>query len=130
MADEAHDGGCLCGAVRYRFSGEPEQSAWCHCRSCRLATGAPAVAFLGLDRARFAWTTQEPSYHASSPGVRRGFCPVCGTALSYEAERKADVIDIHTATLDDPDRFPPTGTYYGVERIAWFPATGEHAGTL
>ena len=37
------EGGCLCGAVRYRISGTPVSSSVCRCRSCRPASGAPGV---------------------------------------------------------------------------------------
>ena len=40
------EGGCLCGAVRYRISGSPLSSVNCHCESCRRASGAPAVAWI------------------------------------------------------------------------------------
>jgi hypothetical protein len=38
------EGGCLCGAVRYRLNGEIEESAYCHCRTCQRQSGAPVVA--------------------------------------------------------------------------------------
>jgi len=43
---EMSEGGCLCGAVRYRMVGAPLSSAICHCASCRRASGAPTVAWL------------------------------------------------------------------------------------
>ncbi len=39
-------GGCLCGAVRYRVTGEPEATSHCHCYSCRRATGGPTLAWV------------------------------------------------------------------------------------
>ncbi|MDA1072262.1 MAG: hypothetical protein O2825_12805 [Proteobacteria bacterium] len=39
----AHEGGCLCGAVRYRVTSAPQVSCYCCCATCQGATGAPAV---------------------------------------------------------------------------------------
>jgi hypothetical protein len=38
---EIHEGGCLCGAVRYRVAGEPTVAGVCHCSFCKRRTGSP-----------------------------------------------------------------------------------------
>jgi hypothetical protein len=43
--DVLHQGGCLCGAVRYRITRQPVAMTRCHCRSCRLASGSPVMAW-------------------------------------------------------------------------------------
>ena len=49
-------GGCLCGAVRYRVEGEPLASGICHCRTCRKAASAPTLPFVVFPADRFAFT--------------------------------------------------------------------------
>jgi hypothetical protein len=34
------EGGCQCGAVRYRLEGEPRGLAACHCRDCQRQSGS------------------------------------------------------------------------------------------
>ena len=112
-------GGCLCGAIRYRITAAPLVTSFCHCRSCRLATGAPAVAWVILPRDGLVFDRGEPVAFTSSPGKRRTFCGRCGTSLTYERDDRPDSIDIHTATLDEPDAFPPVREIWLEEKIAW-----------
>jgi len=119
------DGGCLCSAVRYRFSGTHSSSANCHCRSCRRASGAPAVAWITVRRSDFTILSGTPAVFHSSPGVTRQFCDRCGTALTYATERHPDMIDITTASLDYPDDYPPTAEVWLEHRLSWQPVSPD-----
>jgi hypothetical protein len=114
-----HEGGCLCGAVRYRVTSAPRALVLCHCRSCRRAAGAPSLAWAIFQAADFAFTSGKPATFASSPGVERGFCGQCGTTLTYADADRPDVADVTTATLDNPDAFAPTKEIWLEEKIAW-----------
>ena len=46
---EAIEGGCLCGAVRYRAFWPAYGITHCHCQTCRRASGAPFVTWAGFD---------------------------------------------------------------------------------
>jgi hypothetical protein len=111
-------GGCLCGAVRYTATAAPSATSLCHCRSCRLASGAPSVAWVVFAVQDVAFEGERTAY-ASSPGVTRTFCGRCGTSLTWQRDDRADTIDLQTATLDDPDAFPPAKEIWVGEKIAW-----------
>lgn len=100
---QAHEGGCLCGRVRYRIDGDLGPAAHCHCRSCRRASGALAVTWITVPLARLAFTGEEPAKFESSAGVERRFCPACGTPLTYWNACTPDGIDVAVATLDSPE---------------------------
>ena len=119
-AQPAHAaGGCLCGDIRYRITAAPLITSYCHCRSCRLATGAPAAAWVILPLGGLVFDQGTPVEFTSSPGRLRTFCGRCGTSLTYERVDRPDSIDIHTATLDDPGAFPPAREIWLEDKIAW-----------
>ena len=128
MSAKTAEGGCLCHAIRYRISGVPLARSRCHCQSCRLAAGAPSVAWVVLERTDFTFTAGDPVRFRSSPRVTRTFCGECGTALTYQHDDSPDSIDVTTATLDRPEEFPPTREIWLEHRLAWEPldATLQH----
>lgn len=114
-----HDGGCLCGAVRFRVSGPAKWTAYCHCESCRRHTGAPVSAYAGFERDQVAFTAGELARFASSAGVERGFCARCGSTLTYEGDRWPSEIHFHVGAFDRPQDFAPTGHACAEEHLAW-----------
>lgn len=119
MTDSLIEGGCLCGAIRYRSEREPLASVVCHCSFCRRAAGAPSLAWLILPAEGFAFTQGEPKTYRSSPHVARGFCDRCGTSILYRSDTRPEVMDVPTATLDHPEAFPPQREIWLSEKIPW-----------
>lgn len=124
---ETHNGGCLCGQVRFRVTGPAKWTAWCHCQSCRRHTGAPVSAFAGFERAQVVFTAGEMARFDSSAGVLRGFCARCGSTLTYEGDRWPSEIHFHVGAFDDPEAFPPADHAFAEERLSWL-ATLNQAG--
>ena len=117
--DRIYQGGCLCGAVRFRVTGRPIWTAFCHCESCRRATGSVVAAYAGYAADRFEYRAGEPSHLQSSNDVSRGFCAGCGSALTYEGDGWPGEVHVHVGTLDEPEAFPPQGQAFEKERISW-----------
>jgi len=113
------EGGCLCGAVRFRAEGPGWNETICHCATCRKAAGAPVVAWVTFDAARFAWTGEEPVRHRSSADVVRTFCGRCGTSLTYARDGIPGEIDVTTCSLDEPLAFAPKDQTWTSARIPW-----------
>lgn len=112
-------GGCLCGAVRYRLYGEPYHVTHCHCRSCRKASGAAFVTWFSVRVCELAWLGEPMKVFHSSAAVERGFCPHCGTTLSYQYLTSPDEIDLTLSTLDDPEALTPEDHIWWSERLRW-----------
>ena len=113
------EGGCLCGTVRYRVSGDPVAATLCHCGSCRRASGGTNVAWVVFEKDQFEWLSDEPAAFSSSPGIHWLFCDQCGSLVGYRRASRPEHVDITTGTLDNPDRFPPTVEIWLEQRIGW-----------
>lgn len=119
MTTSAAEGGCICGAIRYRVNGTPTNSMVCHCQSCRRVAGAPVVAWLTFPSAQFELLRGHPSEFRSSDPVRRTFCADCGTPLTYEHQDADGTIDVTTCSLDNPNLFPPTHHSWLSHDLSW-----------
>lgn len=117
------EGGCACGAVRYRLASAPYDAGWCHCRLCQRTSGAPAVAFATVRRDDYVVTAETGAVgeYASTHFGRRGFCTRCGTLLTIAIDFQLDEIDVAAATLDDPDAVTPAFHIFCEEAIGWAP---------
>jgi hypothetical protein len=119
------EGGCLCGAVRYRLTAAPVAALYCHCRMCQRAHGAPAIAWLAVPFAAFELTEGSPTAYRSSDHAFRHFCGSCGTPLLCHEADSPKYMDVSIASLDTPEAVPPTSHIWTVSRVAWFD-TADH----
>src|SRR4051812_26517182 len=89
-----HEGGCLCGAVRYRVEGEPVLSSVCSCTACQRRTGS-AFGFGAYFKAeqveilRGEPATYEHRSDETGRWLRFQFCTKCGTQVTWTAEALA-----------------------------------------
>jgi hypothetical protein len=118
----ARTGGCACGAIRYALASAPFDAGWCHCRTCRLNSGAPAMVFASVPAGDLAWTKGEDrlkSFKSSHFGHRL-FCGDCGTPLLMQVDHQPETVDFSAATLDEPEAAAPGFHIFWSSRIAWF----------
>lgn len=119
------EGGCQCGAVRYKLSGEAMHHALCHCNDCRNSAGAPMVGWAMYPEDALS-VAGAPKTYASSEHGRRSFCSECGTGLFYRnAENLPGIVDIQSGTLDDPNALPAQSHIQTAERLTWMKTAHE-----
>jgi hypothetical protein len=119
------EGGCLCGAVRYRATVEPLRGVMCHCEMCRKHSGAPALAFVHFPSDAFAWIGAQPAWYRSSAFADRGFCPKCGSTLGMREQVLADRVQVCVGSLDEPARIRLDDHVWRRSRVAWFETSDE-----
>ena len=113
------EGGCYCGAMRYKVEGEPIMAAQCHCRECQYITGGSPNVFIIMPADGFAYTKGEPSSFTRSDienPVTREFCPKCGTHLLTRAPGLPHGLIIKVGGLDDPSVFDPQMAIFTVDK--------------
>ena len=119
QAELGYRGGCACGALRYRLNVEATQCCYCHCESCRNATGAVFVAWATFPTVAFELTGSGLRIRRSSKHAKRGFCGACGTQMTYAHDKRPGEFDLAVATLDNPDSLPPQFHIWVSEKPSW-----------
>ena len=115
-----YEGGCLCGALRFRVEVRPSETGYCHCTLCQRSTGAPVLAWASFPVDEFAYTTGRATRYDSSSWGHREFCNECGTQIGYRKNDAATTIDVNVGCMDGPSAFPPECHIYAEDRISWF----------
>lgn len=105
---DVHEGGCVCGALRYRVRGSPVVAMACHCRFCqrRLGTAFALIAYFEDKNVQFTRGRAQAYEHRSDESgrwLRIAFCPRCGTTLSDTAEVRPGMRAIAVGTFDDAE---------------------------
>jgi hypothetical protein len=112
-----YEGGCLCGAVRFRCEGEPANVRVCHCRLCQRALSSPfyARAFYAQDKITVTGPTDA---HQTSENLDRVFCSDCGSRL-FSWRRNGSGAGVALAAFDDRNAFAPTDHIWVSEKMDW-----------
>ena len=102
-----HEGGCLCGAIRFQVTRAPAQVIVCHCTFCQRATGSAFLMAAVFDSAALTVRGATPSRYAhrsdgSGLHVTLHFCGTCGAMLYQVFERLPGVVGVWVGTFDDP----------------------------
>ncbi len=114
------EGGCHCVSIRYQVVGEAITHALCHCTDCRRHAGAPMVGWTMYPDSAVKIQKGIPKVYKSSEHGRRHFCGDCGTAIFYFNEQMLPgIVDIQSATYDDPNVIPARSHIQVAERIDW-----------
>jgi hypothetical protein len=103
VSAETHEGGCLCGAVRYRVDGPLRDVVVCHCSRCRRAQGHVA-AYSDCATADLTVADDTALRWYVADERRRGFCSGCGASLFWQRADEPETTAVAAGTLD-----PPTG---------------------
>jgi hypothetical protein len=119
---ESFEGGCLCGAIRFRTTGAPGQPHTCSCDSCRRHSGALTLSWVEFPASSVEWIGPggKPSTWRSSAYSSRAFCRACGSTIG--AIDDAPVVALVTGAFDKAHlkAFAPVYHSYVSRRPRWW----------
>ncbi|MEM8766101.1 MAG: GFA family protein [Pseudomonadota bacterium] len=115
-------GSCLCGSVRYQFKEIAGPYVYCHCSSCRKASGSAFAANVAVPSSDFNLIEGEAllSCFESSPGKRRYFCSKCGSPLFNKVGTAPALVRVRLGSLDSPFTEPPAAHIFTSEKAPWY----------
>lgn len=112
------EGGCQCGAVRYRISTAPVAYYWCHCTQCQRASGAAFGESLRVRQADVHVTGALGQWNRTTDfgtTTEVVFCPVCATRI-WHARPNTGFCHIRAGTLDDTSWLEPVAHIWARSR--------------
>ena len=116
------EGGCACGAVRYRLTSDPLFTHCCHCLNCQRQTGSAFVINLLIEADRVELLGDEPTRvdvprdDGSTQKIYR--CPTCQVAV-YSDYGRPEVLFVRAGTLDNPASVAPDVHIFTKSKLDW-----------
>jgi hypothetical protein len=118
----AREGGCSCGAVRYRLTSDPLFTHCCHCLNCQRQTGSAFVINLLIEADRvelLAGAPQPVDVPRDDGSTQRIFrCPSCQVAV-YSEYGRPEVRFVRGGTLDEPWTITPDVHIFTKSKLSW-----------
>jgi hypothetical protein len=116
------EGGCACGAVRYRLTSEPLFVHCCHCLNCQRQTGSAFVINLLIEADRVELSTGEPQpvdVPRDDGSAQRIFrCLSCQVAV-FSDYGWPELRFVRGGTLDEPSAVTPDVHIFTRSKLPW-----------
>ena len=117
------EGGCFCGAVRYRLTSPPMFVNCCHCHDCQRQTGSAFVINAIIETARIEQLVGEPVPVRVPTDSGRPHdiyrCPKCQIALWSDYGGRPAIRFVRVGTLDEPAALTPGAYIFTRSKLPW-----------
>jgi hypothetical protein len=118
------EGGCACGAVRYKLTAPPLIVHACHCRDCQKQTGSAFVLNIWIEKQHVEADHALPASVMLTAGSGKPheifFCRNCGTRLwSKYYAAPGDTLLVRAGTLDHPEAIAPDVHIFTRSKLPW-----------
>lgn len=115
-------GGCLCGAVRYTTTAEPQLGAHCQCVDCRKSSGSGHCSHLVIAEDQVSIEGEPTRFDKPADSgniVSRFFCGTCGAPVYSTNSGLPGMVFPRASSLDDPEIFKPSMIVYTARAPSW-----------
>jgi hypothetical protein len=117
------EGGCLCGAMRYRLLEDPLELHVCHCTDCQSVSGSANVMTMPVHKRSLELLTGDPKVFSfrSPDGFAKchWHCGDCGCRVWAEIDGLAEVLAVQAGTLDDTSWLVPIAHIWTKSAQPW-----------
>jgi hypothetical protein len=118
------EGGCSCGAIRYKLTESPLIVHACHCRDCQRVTGSGFVINIWIEKDFVESSGATPKSVTLKGGTGQDhdafFCDSCGTYVwSRYHVAPGDALFVRAGTLDNPDAVTPDVHIFTRSKLRW-----------
>jgi hypothetical protein len=124
--DEYRDGGCRCGAVRFRVKGRPLITMACHCTGCQKMTGSAfsLSSFHALES--FELLQGETVLGGLKKDLKHHFCPDCKSWM-FTFSGAGPFVNVRSTLIDDSCGYRPFIETYTCEMLPWAKTPAAHS---
>ncbi len=117
-------GSCLCGHIKYEYTGEPGPSSYCHCSDCKKVTGSAFIVSVRFETDFFSIITgNSTKSHTkiadSGNSITRDFCPNCGSPIFTKSPNNPEHIWVRAGTLNDSSFIKPAHQSWTDSKVDW-----------
>lgn len=125
-------GSCLCGAVRYEVTGEPQRALNCCCKDCRKAGGGLFHYGIVIAEDDFKLLSGQLSAYETTADsgnkITRYFCPTCGSGIYNDPSVLPGIVVLRGGSVDEGALLPPTIELFAESKPEWIEVTSiEHS---
>ncbi len=125
MSARELDGGCWCGAVRYRVADDFSYASICHCSRCRAATGSAFKPFAGIEREKLTVLTAGDALLVVGDAVLNDTrCATCGSLL-FSVVREGEYVHVALGSLVDAPSIRPSEHIFVGSKAPWHRITDD-----
>lgn len=115
------DGGCLCGAVRYRINRTHLNAMHCHCSMCQRVHGGAYSTHVVMRPDQLEWLAGRDQLIAyeSSTNAYREFCPTCGSQILIHGQTDDGALSVPAGSLDGDPPLTQLGHIFAADALHW-----------
>ncbi len=123
MLEVPFEGGCQCGAVRYRCKAPPFVSYTCHCLACQCLTSSAFATCIQVPAEAFSLLRGTPSSRDrtadSGNQITTSFCGSCCSALCSANSARPRLRSVYVGTLDRAAEVEVDAHIWTKRRLPW-----------